>query len=1653
MKKRNLLIILMGIISCFSVFFGVIGIKSDLPKRVEAEEVTPKYYTLVIKSGYDGGAEDLEILISPGSSYTLTDALFEREGYILTGFQTTTGKPLDLINGSRKITPTASSILIATWTPCSYSLAYDSNCDDVANEEKTGVFEAVFTTITMERTGYELLGWSFDQTATEAEYAPNAEVVYSWTEDKTLYAVWKVCNYKLYWNGNFENVITSITRHDYQTTLTMKYFTLFGYELLGWAFDQNATTPDFAPNEDVVYSWAEDITLYAVYEFVGTKIFLNSGGVADKYAEAALKRDNIHEERNNEPLESIDGINNKVGYTFLGYTLTEGGEDILLKPDFKWEKSIEGYTDSIGRWIYEGDELTLYAKWQRDVYQINLDSDADGETDEILSRGYGDPSDLPVLSKTGYQFNGWKTSDGESFEETTIPLIEGGSLNLTADWIFKTPTVDCVSLDGNALALDELNNASVEFTYDGQTRNIVVTPAHELESVEYTYKLYKETSQTSGAPLPPWAADESYFTDSTFLGETNSLSVKNVADKGLYYLLVTARDGENKSARTVKILVSVNKATPNAWSNVSGFSYSESDIDLANHIITTGNVAYTLSICEKTDVEFDLNGTLVTNVTKAGGSFSVSVNMEESDNYLAFSKEVVFGLGKGVQNISIVEPADAYYVKTQYAFTVRGAKSAVSFGCNEKGDGVELTVISDGTVTVTNRGVDGKVVLTAVAAETDLYGKDEKSITFYAQKIDAALPSELPQGLSVCVGNKLSTVVLPDGFAWTDGSLITETAGNLAQTAIYTPEDTENYNSVEVSLTVSVKEHSFKGEYLSDDGGHWRICENCSTAEEKQAHLANEDDGDCTTAITCSVCSFAVEAGNEEHSFSDTYLVENADENKHYHVCTVEGCHAKDEGESHGSSGVATPENPKICPTCNYVLEIWTPHEHNVCADDNCSHAGNSHSSVETYETIAWNDVNKYDSSLGGYTVPSGNYYLSNNLSGISPLILKDVNLCLNGKTLKVTDHTTTNYIGKIIFMGNCTICDCSEEQTGKIENTLIEVVGEGSTLNYYGGKILWNDYARQDQIILVGEGATVNLYGGIMNHYYAPLSAITVYGSLFAHDFEMQSASSNSIVVENGGFAHFKGGSYNTNSNVLYNRGNVLIEGGSFNVKYAVLMTCLKQSYTEIKGGAFSRDGSDSAFIYLLGAIKISGSPNFNDTDVQMGNQGKNDDGVYYLDVSKYEGDTPIPIKRYSSNSSFHFTQNAIVAKGTADKLVIKDSGWILENSFDPEDLTTAVVKIVCAGHTNVEKEGQAPTCTENGWSAYVECSHCGYNTKTEISALGHKAGSEATCTTAQICTICEEVLVPALGHTAGSKATCTTAQICTVCEEVLIPALGHKAGSEATCTTAQICTICEEILVPALGHTAGSEATCTTAQICTVCEEILVPALGHKAGSEATCTTAQICTVCEEVLVPALGHTAGSEWIIDVEATCSQEGSKHKECTVCKIELSKEIVQKTAHKEGEWIIDKEATCSQEGSKHKECTVCKIELSKEIVQKTAHKESKWIVDKEATCSQEGSKYKECTVCKIELSKEIVQKTAHKESEWIVDKEASKDEKGLKHKECSVCGERLIEEEIPKTSQKVGCKMALNGENSLSIILCLIISLFVVGMIKIQKKN
>ena len=210
---------------------------------------------------------------------------------------------------------------------------------------------------------------------------------------------------------------------------------------------------------------------------------------------------------------------------------------------------------------------------------------------------------------------------------------------------------------------------------------------------------------------------------------------------------------------------------------------------------------------------------------------------------------------------------------------------------------------------------------------------------------------------------------------------------------------------------------------------------------------------------------------------------------------------------------------------------------------------------------------------------------------------------------------------------------------------------------------------------------------------------------------------------------------------------------------------------------------------------------------------------------------------------------------------------------------------------HTAVIDAAVAPTCTSAGYTEGSHCADCGeiLTAPQAIPAVGHQ-GAAATCTTAQICTVCGDTVAPPLGHQMD-HSSCTELRTCTICGMQTEPT-GHsyqESTVPATCTTdgytlysCQCGDSYKENIVYASGHTPGKNATCTSPKICTTCRQVLVPALDHIPGEAATCAEAQSCKLCGTVLKEPSAHTPG-EWTVETAPTATKDGLRVRKCLVC--------------------------------------------------------------------------------------------------------------------------------------------------------------------------
>ena len=89
-----------------------------------------------------------------------------------------------------------------------------------------------------------------------------------------------------------------------------------------------------------------------------------------------------------------------------------------------------------------------------------------------------------------------------------------------------------------------------------------------------------------------------------------------------------------------------------------------------------------------------------------------------------------------------------------------------------------------------------------------------------------------------------------------------------------------------VTVKAVFEQHSSTGTWQSDVNGHWKVCDSCGAKIQEATHTAATDDGDCTTAILCTVCGYTMTAAQSGHDYQWT----SNQDGTHSGQCTHSGC-------------------------------------------------------------------------------------------------------------------------------------------------------------------------------------------------------------------------------------------------------------------------------------------------------------------------------------------------------------------------------------------------------------------------------------------------------------------------------------------------------------------------------------------------------------------------------------------------------------------------------------------------------------------------------------------------------------------------------------------------------------------------------------------
>lgn len=270
------------------------------------------------------------------------------------------------------------------------------------------------------------------------------------------------------------------------------------------------------------------------------------------------------------------------------------------------------------------------------------------------------------------------------------------------------------------------------------------------------------------------------------------------------------------------------------------------------------------------------------------------------------------------------------------------------------------------------------------------------------------------------------------------------------------------------------------------------------------------------------------------------------------------------------------------------IVEENSDHRHCLCNTENCTEH-------EKLKFLEWNDPTSLPDS--------GNYCLMTDvvLSG-GHYIRGDLNLCLNGKSIKLQDGVS-NVPVFYMLKGDLSITDCKDTGTitGGVKNYggMINVIN-GATFNLYGGTLTGSKVVDMDND--KGKGGAVYLSkavdgkpGGVFNMYGGSISGNEAYrgGAVYMCDGSTMNMYGGNI---SGNTATYRGGAITNDGVVSLNiyggniTDNTAASGAAIYLCNGATMTMsggeITKNTTTGVGGAILMESADTKLVMTGGKI-----------------------------------------------------------------------------------------------------------------------------------------------------------------------------------------------------------------------------------------------------------------------------------------------------------------------------------------------------------------------------------------------------------------------------------------------------------------------------------
>ena len=302
-----------------------------------------------------------------------------------------------------------------------YTIIFDGNSGSGHSPSSKLVSYGAMTTLPTQpiKTGYTFTGWNTQADGLGDSFT-EATTVFS---NDTVYAIWSINNYSLAYNGvgNTGGTAPLTTNHDYNTSVSVATsgdLIKAGYSFYGWNTQADGSGISYLPGDNITMT--SSLVLYAQWlENDQCTVTFNGNGGSGHIPGTKVFDCTLYSSLNAAGL-SLPSYPSRVGYDFINWNLQEDG----LGNQFTATTTISTST-------------TVYAQWTGSSYTVNFDAQggvaSPTSTTVIYNTAIGD---LPVATKSNYDFVGWNTQAGGGgtyYSSSTVYSI-ASSTTVYAQW-------------------------------------------------------------------------------------------------------------------------------------------------------------------------------------------------------------------------------------------------------------------------------------------------------------------------------------------------------------------------------------------------------------------------------------------------------------------------------------------------------------------------------------------------------------------------------------------------------------------------------------------------------------------------------------------------------------------------------------------------------------------------------------------------------------------------------------------------------------------------------------------------------------------------------------------------------------------------------------------------------------------------------------------------------------------------------------------------------------------------------------------------------------------------------------------------------------------------------------------------------------------